>query len=235
MPLLLAIYDKPSFAVLSLTRSQSVDALARIAAPDTVPVLRRAMDDESIRNSSRCEVARALVQHDIEEGRTFLLERYREYLDRLPNRFNTAWEVDPTDSLQQMSDAKVLAALIQMRETETEEMPQRNLDTHIQIMRLNGLAVSDLVKIALDDEWDPNRKLRYEAIRALGRTAGVEVIPQLETLRPWRTTGPGAVHHHSIANLDEFVAGQQRQLRQFVRQAIAEIKARHWSATQEPK
>ena len=74
--------------------------------------------------------------------------------------------------------------------------------------------------MAENTSWRGGSSKRYVAIEALGRKAGPDCVPFLESLRPWVGIDPNPDHI------------QQRFVKEFAAKAIRAIRQRHWNRDQ---
>jgi len=210
---ILQLFYKHQTAERTVNHS-AAEALSVIGTRDT-DLLLKILWDMQLPLKTRCQAAATLVRLDFEVGRQFLLLHYDLY--RWEHKTQSGWQMAPVrEVLEQLDDAKIIASLSDRLPKESDQRMRNNITTLSETMSLNGQPIEALAKIAENTSWKEGMYQRYPAIRAIGRKGGTELIPLLESLRPWATVDTGAI------------AGQQRYLKEFADAAVAAIKHRHW-------
>jgi hypothetical protein len=207
------IYKKSRMG--SALRHMAASTLASIGAKESLGDLKAITWDQQQILETRCRAAAALVELGEDLGREFLLLQYDLY--RLERKTMHACSMDPVRAtLEQMYDPGLVSALEKRIASETSTTMQSNIRTLIQRMAINAESVENLEKFAANTSWVEGRYRRYAAIEALGRKAGPDCIPLLESLRPWDGIDRNPDHI------------QQRYVKEFASRAIAAIRQHHW-------
>jgi len=199
----------------SVLRQMAASALASIGAKESLSDLKAIVWDQRQQLGIRCKAAAALVDLGEELGRTFLLLQYDLY--RLERKTMQAWNMDPVrDTLEQLQSPELVSALKKRVAEETSDTMRNNITTLVTTMEINAESQQNLKAMAANTSWTEGQYRRYAAIEALGRKAGPDCIPFLESLRPWDGIDPNPDHI------------QQRYVKEYAGKAIVAIHQRHW-------
>lgn len=199
----------------SALRQMAASTLASIGAKESLPDLKAIVWDQRQQLETRCRAAAALVELDEDLGREFLLLQYALY--RLERKTMHGWNMDPVrDTLEQIHDPQLISALEKCVADETNTTMRNNIRTLIARMEINAESLENLRTMAANTSWVEGRYRRYAAIEVLGRKAGPDCIPFLESLRLWDGIDPNPNHI------------QQRYVKEYASKAIVAIRQRHW-------
>lgn len=199
----------------SALRPMAASTLVSIGAKESRPDLKAIVWDKRLQLDIRCRAAATLVELDDDLGREFLLLQYDLY--RLECKTMHGLQMGSVrDTLEQISDEKLASAIRKRIAGEPNVVMQNNISTLLATMAINAESLERLETIATDTSWIDGHDRRYAAIDALGRKAGPDCIPLLESLRPWEGIDP---------NPDNI---QQRFVKEHASKAILAIRQRHW-------
>ena len=136
-------------------RKAAAEAIAKTGDDSTVAILKQILQEDVIPKAERGHIAKGLVQLDLDVGREFLLEIYDTYLMQLED--GTSRNSAPFGVLSQMSDEKTLRRLLERKIQMADGIALRNVEALITRLQLNALPVEELIAIAKDDRFTPER------------------------------------------------------------------------------
>lgn len=201
-------------------------AVARIAPPDQIDLLKTMLWDQRLSIRSRSECAVALLSLDVTEGAEFLLAQYDLY--RLERRTSSRWHLDPVrEALERLDHDIILSGLDKRLETERDFKMKNNIRTLKERMAFNRLSLDELKQIAAETDWKTGMYRRYPVVRVLGDRGDLDLIPFLETLKPWtsdRESYANIAKGHNATMWPEHIA-----------EAVANIRRRHWEDDDPPR
>jgi len=199
----------------SVLRQMAASALASIGAKESLSDLKAIVWDQTQQLEIQCKAAAALVDLGEELGRKFLLLQYDLY--RLERKTMHGWNMDPVrDTLEQLQSPELVSALKKRVAEETSDTMRNNITTLVATMEINAESQQNLMAMAANTSWKEGQSRRYAAIEALGRKAGPDCIPFLESLRPWDGIDQNPEHI------------QQRYVKEYASKAIVAIRQCHW-------
>ncbi len=216
-----AIYRHADCA--AVVRDSAAIALARMGARDDIELLKEILRDRRLAIQSRCESAVTLLKLKVPAAAEFLLAQYDIY--RQEFRTKGGSNLAPVRmALARLHSEQLLDVLEERLKVEPNVKMQNNIRTLKQRMLLNALRLEELRQIAANPNWKAADR-RYPIIEVLGARGDLEIIPFLESLKPYET---------NLESLKRQVEGHNNYIwPQHVKDSIGKIRRRHWEAVAE--
>jgi hypothetical protein len=209
LPRLKSIYQNSNTD--DYVKKNSLYAIIRINDSTQVTFLRELLLKSTLDHNTLCKIAGALVTHDIEEGRTFLLRRYKTYLEDIA--YKSSWNATVREVMERIYDRKIIKELTQLQKSYPPGRVYNNISSVIARMNINNLSIDTLIEMAQETNPSKSAYKRSPAIHTLGQKADPKIIPILKNI----------------------IYEEPRYIKEAAA-AIIEIQRRHWDTlSQNPK